>query len=175
MRKICIMELLSDKSVLSFHKIRQDEVLHLVEVIRQLAGKSVNITEQLFSHTSSMVCRAAFGQVSKEDRYKFVRLMKQVLALEEGFHMADLFLSYRIFHVLTGLKPELLKIHHKMDIIFENLIKEHINNHTRNKKFIADPNQKDLIDVLLQIRDSGDLQFPISNDDIKAIIFVVDP
>ncbi|CDP08464.1 unnamed protein product [Coffea canephora] len=125
MRKICVTELLSAKSVMSFHNIRQDEVLHLVAAIGQLAGKSVNITEKLFSHTSSMVCRAAFGQVSKEDQYEFVRLMKQ----------------------------------------------EHVKNQTRKKKFIADSNQEDLIDVLLRIRDSEDLQFPITNDNIKAIIF----
>ncbi|XP_027170794.1 premnaspirodiene oxygenase-like [Coffea eugenioides] len=171
MRKICVTELLSAKSVRSFHNIRQDEVLHLVEAIRQLAGKSVNITEKLFSHTSSMVCRAAFGQVSKEDQYEFVRLMKQVAALGGGFDIADLFPSYKILHVLTGLKPKLQKIHHKMDIIFENLIKEHVKNQTRKKKFIADSNQEDLIDVLLRIRDSEALQFPITNDNIKAIIF----
>ena len=119
-----------------------------------------------------MVCRAAFGQVSKEDQYEFVRLMKQVAALGGGFDIADLFPSYKILHVLTGLKPKLQKIHHKMDIIFENLIKEHVKNQTRKKKFIADSNQEDLIDVLLRIRDSEDLQFPITNDNIKAIIFV---
>lgn len=172
MRKICVMELLSSNSVRSFNTIRQDEVLHLVEAIRQLAGKSVNMTEQLFSHTSSMVCRAAFGQVSKGDQYEFVQLMKQVAALGGGFGIADLFPSYKILHVLTRLKPKLLKIHHKMDIIFESLIKEHVKNQNRKKKFNVDSDQEDLIDVLLRIRDSGDLQFPITNDNIKAIIFV---
>ncbi|XP_027079288.1 premnaspirodiene oxygenase-like [Coffea arabica] len=171
MRKISVLELLSAKSVRSFENIRQDEVLHLVEAIRPLAGKKVNLTEQVFSYASSMVCRAAFGQVSKEDQYEFVQLMKQVAALAGGFDIADLFPSYKILHVLTGMKPKLLKIHHKMDSIFEKLIEEHIKNQTRNKKLVADASQEDLIDVLLRIRDSGNLQFPITNNNIKAIIF----
>ena len=97
--------------------------------------------------------------------------MKQVAGLGGGFDIVDLFPSYKILHVLTGLKPKLLQISHKMDIIFESSIKEHVKNRTRNKKFIADSNQEDLIDVLLRIRHCGDLQFPITNDNIKAIIF----
>lgn len=172
MRKICILELLSAKNVRSFGNIRQDEVLHLVEAVRTLAGKKVNLTEQVFSYASSMVCRAAFGQVSKEDQYEFVRLMKQVAALGGGFDIADLFPSYKILHVLTGMKSKLLKVHQKMDLIFEKLINEHVENQDRRKKGVAESGQEDLIDVLLRIRDAGDLQIPITNNNIKAIIFV---
>ena len=67
--------------------------------------------------------------------------MKQVAGLGGSFDTADLFPSYKILHVLTGLKPKLLQISHKMDIIFESSIKEHVKNRTRNMKFIADSNQ----------------------------------
>ncbi|KAL3529971.1 hypothetical protein ACH5RR_009293 [Cinchona calisaya] len=172
MRKICVLELLSTKSVRSFHNIRQDEVLNLVEAIRHLVGKKVNFTEQVFSYSSSMICTAAFGQVSREDQYEFVGLMKQVAALAGGFDIADLFPSYKILHFLTGMEPKLLKVHHKIDIIFGKVIEKHIHeNQTTKKEGVAESGHEDLIDVLLRIRDSGDLQFPITNNNIKAIIF----
>ncbi|KAL3529972.1 hypothetical protein ACH5RR_009294 [Cinchona calisaya] len=172
MRKICVLELLSAKSVRSFHNIRQDEVLHLVEAIRPLVGKKVNITKQVFSYSSSVVSRTALGQVSREDQYEFVQLMKQVAALGGGFDIADLFPSCKILHFFSRMVPRLLKVHHKMDIIFEKVINEHIENQSRKKEGVAKSGQEDLIDVLLRIKDSGDLQFPITNNNIKAIIFV---
>ncbi|KAK2998074.1 hypothetical protein RJ639_025383 [Escallonia herrerae] len=41
-----------------------------------------------------------------------------------GFDVADLFPSKKFLHVLTGLRPKLLKIHYKLDKILDNIISE---------------------------------------------------
>ncbi|CAI9087872.1 OLC1v1022058C1 [Oldenlandia corymbosa var. corymbosa] len=165
MRKICIIELLSAKNVRSFDKIRQDVGSKMVEEIRSLAGETVNLAEQIFSYQSSMVSRAAFGKVSRRQQLEFVGLMKEVASLGGGFDIADIFPSYKFLHSLTGMKSKLLTVHQKMDLIFEDIIKEHIQNRGHSD------DEEDLVDALLRVKEDGDLQVPITNDAIKAVIF----
>ncbi|XP_027182969.1 premnaspirodiene oxygenase-like isoform X2 [Coffea eugenioides] len=142
MRKICTLELLSAKNVRSFGSIRQDEASHLVASVQALAaaGKLVNISEKLYSYTSSMVCRAAFG---------------------------------KILHPLLSVKSQLVKIHLKMDKLLGNIIDQHIDNLARTNMATGESGNEDLIDVLLRVKESGDLQFPIANNNIKAIVIDV--
>ncbi|CDP18841.1 unnamed protein product [Coffea canephora] len=172
MRKICAMEVLSAKSVRSFGSIRQDEVLHLISSIRgsTIGGQPINLTEEISSFTSSMICRAACGKVFRE-RITLIELMKEVLSRTSGFDISDLFPSKKILHHLSSMKPTLQKLHHKIDVILESVINEHIENLARSKTVNGEFGQEDLIDVLLRIKESGDLQFPITNKTIKAIMF----
>nr|XP_027082429.1 premnaspirodiene oxygenase-like [Coffea arabica] len=59
--KICALALLTAKRVWSFSSIWQDEALHLITSIKDLAvaGESINQTENLLSYTISALCRAA--------------------------------------------------------------------------------------------------------------------
>ena len=59
--KICALALLTAKRVWSFSSIWQDEALHLITSIKDLAvtGESINLTENLLSYTRSVLCRTA--------------------------------------------------------------------------------------------------------------------
>ncbi|CDP20259.1 unnamed protein product [Coffea canephora] len=174
MRKICTLELLSAKMVRSFGSIRQDEVLHLLSSIRASTGggKPINLTEEVSSFTSSMVCRSAFGKMFGEKNTILIQLVKEVLSRTSGFDISDLFPSQKILHHLSWMKPTLLKVHHKIDVILDNIINEHIRNLARGKGGNGESGQEDLIDILLRIKESGgDLRFPITNKIVKAIMF----
>ncbi|CDP20312.1 unnamed protein product [Coffea canephora] len=134
MRKICTLELLSAKNVRSFGSIRQDEASHLVASVQALAtaGELINISEKLYSYTSSM-----------------------------------------ILHPLLSAKSQLVKIHLKMDKLLGNIIDQHIDNLARTNMATGESGNEDLIDVLLRVKESGDLQFPITNNNIKAIVIDV--
>ncbi|CAI9118600.1 OLC1v1020190C1 [Oldenlandia corymbosa var. corymbosa] len=171
MRKICALELLSPQSVRSFGSIRHDEVLRLVSSIQEevlmQSQHGINLTGKIFSYTSSMVCRAAFGRTFGQHREKLVELLKEVLSRASGFDISDLFPSWKILHHLSWIKPKLVEVHNKFDEILDSIIQEHVENPTgRNGEF----GQEDLIDVLLRIKRSGELQFPITNTNIKAIL-----
>ncbi|CAN4126569.1 unnamed protein product [Withania somnifera] len=172
MRKICVMELLSAKNVRSFSSIRNEEVVHLVDSVRSssLSGDPVNFTESIIWFTSSMTCRSAFGQVLKEQD-KFIKLIGQVISLSGGFDVADIFPSYKFLHPLSRRKKQLLDIHHKVDSIVEDIISEHKKNVATTHKSSDDGlGAEDLIDVLLRLAKDRSLQFPITNNNIKAII-----
>ncbi|CAI9090024.1 OLC1v1024707C1 [Oldenlandia corymbosa var. corymbosa] len=174
MRKICSLELLSTRNVRSLGSIRQDEAFRLVSSIQEEArigkksgGVIINFTQKTSSYTSSMVCRAAFGRTFGVHRDILLELIKEALLLTSGFDVSDLFPSLKILHHLSRMKPKLLELHRKMDEILDIIIREHAENPTgRNGEF----GQEDLIDVLLRNKQSGDLPFPITNTNIKAVL-----
>ncbi|KAM3282947.1 cytochrome 71D7-like [Capsicum chacoense] len=170
MRKICVMELLSAKNVRSFSSIRHEEVNRLIESIRSSSSSSelINFTERVIWFTSCMICRSAFGQVLKEQD-EFIKLIGEVVSLAGGFDVADIFPSYKFLHSLSPAKQTLLDAHRKVDAIVEDVINEHkknLQNHNIDDAFGGE----DLVDVLLRLMKDKSLQFPITNNNIKAII-----
>ncbi|KAK6129773.1 hypothetical protein DH2020_036480 [Rehmannia glutinosa] len=127
MRKICIVELLSAKMVRSFGSIRNDEVSGLIKSIQLSFGKPINLTEMIFSLTSSITCRAAFGKVCK-DSDALLKLMKEGLEMTGGFEIADLFPSSKIISTLSWSKLRLMMMRRKLDVILDDIINEHKQN-----------------------------------------------
>ncbi|KAK4380969.1 Premnaspirodiene oxygenase [Sesamum angolense] len=183
MRKICIMELLNAKNVRSFSSIRNDEVSRLIKSIRLSSGEPVNLTEKIFSLTSSITCRAAFGKVCK-DSDALIKLLKEGIQMAGGFEIADLFPSSKIINTLSWSKLRLVMMRRKLDVILDDIINEHKENLAKMARENGDGEGKesamrgngefgneDLVDVFLRIKDSGELEFPIDNDNIKAVIY----
>ncbi|MCE3215749.1 hypothetical protein HAX54_003341 [Datura stramonium] len=173
MRNICVTELLSTKMVKSFSSIREDEISNLVSSIRSAKGspRVVNLTEKILLYTNSVTCRSAFGKVyTNQD--ELINLLRDVLDTLGGFDVADLFPSWKLLHKMSGVKSRLLKMHQKVDAALENIVNEHIKNRALGSKGNGDQliGGEDLVDVLLRIKENGELQFPISTDHIKAII-----
>ncbi|MCD7472356.1 hypothetical protein HAX54_013514 [Datura stramonium] len=171
MRKICTLELLSAKMIKSFSGIRRDEISILISSIRSMRGSRVNINEKVFQFTNSVLCRAAFGKICRSQA-EFLAIVKEAFLLGTGFDVADLFPSLELLHKVSGLKSKLMNLHHKLDALMEDILNEHIENkatgnyNMRNGEFGGE----DLVDVLLRIKENGELQCPISNDHIKAVI-----
>lgn len=167
-RKICILELLSAKMVKFFSSIRQDELSKMVSSIRTMPHLPVNLTEKIFWFTSSVTCRSALGKICG-DQDKLIIFMREIISLAGGFSVADFFPTWKMLHDVGGSKTRLLKAHRKIDEILQNVVNEHKQNRQKgNGEFGGE----DLIDVLLRVRESGEVQIPITDDNIKSILVV---
>lgn len=166
MRKICILELLSARNVKSFGFIRQLEVSRLVEFLRSSSGKVVNLTAKVFTVTSSATCTAAFGKVMR-DRDLLIEMMREAVTMSGGFELADLFPSSKLLNVLCWNRYKLLRMRRKMDRILDVIVEEHRSKQSGAGEFGGE----DIVDVLLRMQRNSELQFPITNHNIKAIIF----
>ncbi|KAK4388938.1 cytochrome [Sesamum angolense] len=164
MRKICILELLSAKNVKSFGSIRQDEVSRLVKSLQSSSGEAINLTKKVFAFTSSVICRSAFGKVTR-DNDTLIALLRKAVTMAGAFELADLFPSSKLLHVLSWNKYKLLRMRRKLDMILDVILEEH------KLKQSGEFGGEDIVDVLLRMQKTGDLQFPINNDNIKAILF----
>ncbi|XVE50813.1 hypothetical protein DITRI_Ditri01bG0193500 [Diplodiscus trichospermus] len=170
MRKICAMELLSPTRVQSFQSIREEEVSDFIKSIASNEGSPINLSKKIFSLLYGITSRAAFGKKSK-DQLEFIRIMSEALKLGIGFSSAELFPSFPVLKLITGLKNKAEKLHEASDTILEDIVNEH---KERRKRMMEAGNEqaveRDLVDVLLKLQEQGDFEFPLANDNIKAVI-----
>ncbi|KAL3378282.1 hypothetical protein AABB24_004287 [Solanum stoloniferum] len=164
LRKVCVLELLSAKRVQSFESIREEEVENLIEAISLIHPQvPIDISEMIFSMMNNITARAAFGKKCKH-KDEFIKAMKTITELSGGFDIPDLFPSLKIFHSLSGVRSALEKVHQNVDKIFEDIIQEH----KANKRDML--YKEDLVDVLLRVQESGDLEIPLSRNTLKSVI-----
>ncbi|CAN0924314.1 Desmethyl-deoxy-podophyllotoxin synthase [Linum grandiflorum] len=169
MRKICIVELLSAKRVSLFRSIREHEVSNLVAHLNSQAGETegVDMRRLFASLTSNVTSKAAFGAMEKA-REAFVGLVDKIIETHEGFGVSDLFPSLKFLPVVTGFRRKLESIHRAADSILEEIINQH-----RDKRRRSDDDQytEDIVDILLNLQETGDLPLPLTDDVIKAVVF----
>ncbi|KAK8976928.1 hypothetical protein V6N11_019602 [Hibiscus sabdariffa] len=143
LRKICVTELLS------------------------VNRSPINLSKKIFSLTYGVTSRAAFSGISK-DLEAFISIITQVSKLSGKFTIADMYPSLKLLELLSG-RPKFEKLHKEADRILEDIITEH----KERRKILDDSSGeevKDLVDILLDLQENCELEFPLSVDNIKAII-----
>ncbi|KAG6389551.1 hypothetical protein SASPL_151030 [Salvia splendens] len=143
-------------------------------------GAPVNIRDAIFSMMSSVTCRAAFGKVSK-DKDTLIKILRDGIQMVGGFEIAYFFLSSFVINTFSWTKIRLLMMRHKLDVILDELIRQHQRNLAkidsgsedgeRGRKGNDDFGNEDIVDVLLRLQETGELQFPIRKEDIKAVVY----
>ncbi|CAN1252594.1 Premnaspirodiene oxygenase [Linum perenne] len=156
MRKICIVELLSARRVSSFSSIRMEEVSRLVADISRECGSTpegVDMRRMLALLSSNVTSRSVVGNVVKT---------------HEGFGLSDLFPSMKFLPVITGFRAKLVSTHRAADSILEEIINQH---RARRISTLISSHEEDIVDVLLNLQETGDLSLPMTDDVIKALVF----
>lgn len=167
LRKLCTVELLTSKRVQSFRSIREDEVSELVQKIRAGAseeGSVFNLSQHIYPMTYAIAARASFGKKSKYQEM-FISLIKEQLSLIGGFSLADLYPSIGLLQIMAKAKVE--KVHREVDRVLQDIIDQHKNRKSTDREAV-----EDLVDVLLKFRSENELQYPLTDDNLKAVIQV---
>ncbi|GMP65115.1 hypothetical protein CsSME_00026066 [Camellia sinensis var. sinensis] len=167
LRKICTTKLLSSKRVETFRGIREEEVMNFVRDISSNTGSAINLSKRIYSHTYGVTARAAFGKKNR-DQEEFMEAMDEVVALYGGFSVADMYPSVKLLQVMSGMRRKLEKLHKRVDQILENIVNEHREKKTQRESGRGEA--EDLVDVLLRVQKDGELEFPLTDDNIKAVI-----
>ncbi|KAF5175432.1 Cytochrome p450 [Thalictrum thalictroides] len=168
-RRICVTELLSAKRVQSFWSVREEEVSNLIGRITLVAGSQINISEQIFTLINDITARAAFGKTCK-DKEAFISEIKEFVRLASGFNVVDLFPSMKFLEVISGIKSKIEIVHKKVDKILEDIVREH-KEKCKETENTEGKVEDDLVDVLLRVQESGELEFPFTMDNLKAVTF----
>ncbi|KAL4347336.1 hypothetical protein GQ457_17G017820 [Hibiscus cannabinus] len=176
MRSICVLNLLSNKRVQSYRAVREEETALAMEKIEKssTSGLPINLSEIFSATTNNVICRIALGRKYSEDTTKFKKLLREFTELLGTSDVGDYlpWLSW-ISHV-NGFNAKAKKVAKEFDQFLEGVIEEHMNQHnkqTNDHKGIQGEDQKDFVDVLLEIQRQNKVGFPMERMNIKAVIF----
>ncbi|KAM0858915.1 hypothetical protein ACQ4PT_047542 [Festuca glaucescens] len=174
LRKICTVELLSPRKVKQLAPIRDSETLSLVRNVGD-AGRGgrqpVNVGRLLVSCANSITAKSTFGgECSGELQEQFLSAMNVALEFSGGVCVGDLFPSLWFVDALTGLRRRLWRARGVLDVVFANIIAGCEARREEKKKTGTTTGDDDLLTLMLRIRDEEQLEFPITTENIKAII-----
>ncbi|OMO59092.1 Cytochrome P450 [Corchorus capsularis] len=169
LRKICALELFGAKRVQSFRPVMEEEVSNLIALISSNKGLPINLGEMLSNLTYSITLRTAFTGRSKQHE-TFVSILNKLTQEAGGLFgcVVDLFPSLKFLYGISGLRQRHQRLHQVLDEMLETIVEEHRANKAKPKN--GDDVTDDLVDVLLKLQDREDLEFPLTTDNIKAVI-----
>ncbi|XP_065859408.1 cytochrome P450 726A27-like [Euphorbia lathyris] len=166
MKKIAILELFSAKRVQSFKAIFDDEISNFVAFLDGNSGSSVNLSRKFRSLGNSMIAVASIGK-KFDQQEEFLRVVDNAIRAAGGFSVADAFPSVKLLQMFSKTSSTLHTAHRQVDDILERIISEH---RAEKKAAVSKTEADNLLDVLLDIQEQGNLQLPITTDNIKALI-----
>ena len=173
-KKICVQELLSPDRVQSFQFLREEEVDIMIKKIQCSCqeGKQVNISEMLLTVSNNIVFRTVIGQRNEgeDGKRRYGELWMRVMEEFACFSFRDYFPFLGWLDVLTGITSILKRTFKDIDALFELVIKEH-----KDKMLTTDggqSNKENFVEILLQLKEDGMLDFDLNQDSIKAILLV---
>ncbi|KAJ8553953.1 hypothetical protein K7X08_024631 [Anisodus acutangulus] len=174
-RSVCMLQLLNNKRVQSFSKIREEETSLLLQKIRDSIDNSqvVDLTELFVSMTNDVLCRVALGRkyCDGEEGKKFKTLVIELVELLGVFNIGDYMPWLAWVNRFNGLNAKVDKVADEFNAFLEGVIKEH------KEKKIDDKEEgaADFVDILLQVQQENKSGFKVEMDSIKAIIMDIKP
>ncbi|KAE8680262.1 Detected protein of confused Function [Hibiscus syriacus] len=153
--------------VRSFRRVREEMVSKFIETISSCRSSPINLSHQIFSLTYRITAAAAFGSVCNEEE-KFQSIITEVIRLATGLTIADFYPSINALQMVSGIRPKLEKLHGEADRILENIIAEH--KERRINENGSGGEEKDIVNMLLDLQEHGNLDFSLSSNNIKSVI-----
>ncbi|KAB2603951.1 cytochrome P450 CYP736A12-like [Pyrus ussuriensis x Pyrus communis] len=144
MRKICMLELLSNQKINSFKSMRREEVALLIKSVQEDANnrRISNLTDKVMSLGIDMTCRMLFGKKYKDEEFGgrgIVSVMKE------------------------GLTKKMKAVNNVFDDFYEKIIDEHLQSKDTERT-------KDFTDAILAYMGSEESDYRIERLNIKAMM-----
>ncbi|XP_074310524.1 cytochrome P450 71A4-like [Silene latifolia] len=172
LKSICVLNMFSNKKVLSFRKIREEEVSVMVEDIRKSTPEaSINLSDSLTRLTTGVVLRVTFG--SRNYGVDVGELVSEFSEVLGAFSVGDFIPWLSWIDELRGVLPKARKVAKELDTFIQNRVDEHIVRlGSQNHDIVGNKGEKieDFVDVLLEIqRNDPSLQM----NSLKVIIMLL--
>ncbi|CAN1291304.1 Cytochrome P450 71A1 [Linum perenne] len=154
MKRICMVEVLSQRRVNQFRYIREQEVEHLIGVLKNLSqeGSSIDLSDAISTFTNTVISRAAFGKTYQQN---------------------DSFPYLGWVDVLNGFDSKVKRVSKEVSDFLDMVIDDHKlamemgDGDHDDDKFSE---RHDIVDILLRVQKERELEFHFTDENIKATL-----
>ncbi|CAO2148121.1 unnamed protein product [Urochloa humidicola] len=178
LRKICMVELLSASRVLSFRRIREEEVSRFMANLAGAAssgagaGAAVNLSKMISKFINDIIVRESVGTRCKyQDEYldAFTTGVRQTSTMT----IADLFPSSRLMQALGSTPRKVLACRNRIERIFEQIMEEAKEAMDGGDSLspAAGAGHEGFLNILMRLQKEGTTPIPLTNESIVAVMF----
>ncbi|KAG5618033.1 hypothetical protein H5410_017857 [Solanum commersonii] len=158
-RSVTVLHLLSNKRVQSYRRVREEEILNMIDKIRQQCDSSNSVVIDLRDEGHTM---------KGESEIAVKALIEELLILIGTFNIGDFIPWLKWLNKINGLNTRVNKVAKDLDAFIESVIEERM---IRNKKAECSAGEaKDFVGVLLEIQNGKETGFPLQRDSLKALV-----
>ncbi|XP_058106540.1 3,9-dihydroxypterocarpan 6A-monooxygenase-like [Magnolia sinica] len=167
MRKLCMSELLSGRSLGNLLPIRREEMHTFLLLLSRASDgvKAVNVSEELKLMVGNVISRMSMSRRcygTEAEGVEIGGLVDEVSKLLMALNVGDFIRLFRDMD-LQGLGKRMKVTHKRFDEIMEEIVREH-----EEKK--EKDGVKDLMDILLEISEDESAEMKLKKEHIKAFI-----
>lgn len=140
------------------------------------SGSEADVRKLFSTLTNGILCRVAFGRrfTTEEGPVgKLVRAFEDAQALFAGFSVGDYFPEWKWVNSVSGLNRKLEKGMKELREACDEIINEHLEKNDGSASASASKRKEDFVDVLLRVQRRQDLEIPITDDNLKALMLVL--
>ncbi|KAE8788947.1 cytochrome P450 71A1-like [Hordeum vulgare] len=170
-RRVVVSELLSARRVATYGSVRGKELRRLLAHLTKntAPGTPVDLSECFLNLANDVLCRVAFGRRfphGKDD--KLAAVLAEAQDLFAGFTVGDFFPELEPFaSTVTGLRRRLKSCLADLREVCDDIVEEHVSG--KHQRLPGDRDE-DFVDVLLRVQKSPDLEVPLTDDNLKALV-----
>lgn len=172
MKKICLTELLSGRTLEQFVSVRKEEIEAFLGSIVQgiQANKPMQVREELIKLTNNVISRMTMGKRcsnTNDEVGDMGRVVQQVGELFATCNLGD-YIGFLRYLDLQSIGKRVREVHQKLDTMLEEVMKEH--EVVRLKG--AQDRRKDLLDHLMDLMEAENREMKLSRESAKAFVLV---
>ncbi|KAF5808762.1 putative cytochrome P450 [Helianthus annuus] len=167
LKSLVVLKLLSNIRVKSYKKVRENEIVHMIQMLRESCGTTIDMGSMFTSLTNNIISRIALGR--KLDGPKYQKLLREFVDMFSVFCIGNYFPWLSWVDQVTGTVRRAKKIAKEFDEFLESIIEEHVN---KKKGEDANSNEEgeDFVDILLDLQKDNTSAFALQRDTLKALI-----
>lgn len=177
LRKVCVRDMLGHTTLDAFYCYRRQEIRNTVKYLYSLKGSPVNVGELMFSSALNVITNMLWGGTIQGDERasvgaEFRQVVGEITDLMGKPNVSDFFPGLAWLD-LQGIKKQMKGVIVKLEQIFEKIIEERME--TDGSSGTARGNLgrgSNFLQVLLQLREGGATEVPLTMKHIKALIMV---
>lgn len=175
-RKICTVQLLSQKRASSFGRVRREEVSKLVAALAARSTTPVNLSNLMMVTSNDITTRCIIGQRFSDGSGFLGDAAKKVTVLLVALSFADFFPSFGGWiDRFRGFTARLSSTARLLDAFYTQVVDEHHRAKSEGVEHMGgDQHVDDFVDILLHLKASHEFDH-LTPVHIKAILQVTNP